>query len=113
VTTAIGLGQHPANLQGLHLNSVLAATDFSPASDRAVAEAISIARLYGAKLCVLNVVSSLGINLAGAGAMEMAAEAAWRDMAQLEHDLSLSRLLQGVDAFMRNSRRSCSAISLI
>ena len=98
MSTTTGLLQHSAELQGLHLRSVLAATDFSPASDRAVAEAISIARLYGAKLYVLNVVSSLGINLAGAGAMEIAVNAACRDMAQLEHDLSVSRLLQGVDA---------------
>ena len=88
----------PRRLQGLHLSSVLAATDFSPASDRAVAEAISIARHYGAKLYVLNIVSSLGFNLSGAGAMAVAAKAAWRDMARLEDDLSRSRLLQGVDA---------------
>jgi nucleotide-binding universal stress UspA family protein len=35
--------------------------------------------------------------LAGAGAMAMATEAAWRDMARLQDDLSVSRLLQGVD----------------
>jgi len=98
VSATAGLPQHSGQLQSLHLKSVLAATDFSPASDRAVAEAISIARHYGAKLYVLNIVSSLGFNLSGAGAMAVAAEAAWRDMARLEDDLSRSRLLQGVEA---------------
>ena len=98
MSATTGLPQHSARLQDLHLSSVLAATDFSPASDRAVAEAISIARHYGAKLYVLNIVSSLGFSLSGAGAMAVAAEAAWRDMARLEDDLSRSRLLQGVDA---------------
>ena len=97
MSTTTDRPQHTAQLQSLHLRSILAATDFSPASNRAVAEAISLARHYGAKLYVLNIVSSLGINLSGAGAMAVATEAAWRDMAQLEDDLSRSRLLQGIE----------------
>ena len=56
------------------LKSVLAATDFSPPlTARWLVQAISIARHYGAKLYVLNIVSSLGFNLSGAGAMAVAA----------------------------------------
>ena len=98
MSTMTGLPQNSAQRESLHISSVMAATDFSPASDRAIAEAVSIARHYGAKLHVFNIVSSLGIRLSGAGAMAAATEAAWRDTARLEEYLSLNRLLQGVNA---------------
>ena len=98
MSTMTGLPQNSAQRESLHISSVMAATDFSPASDRAIAEAVSIARHYGAKLHVFNIVSSLGIKLSGAGAMAAATVAAWRDTARLEEYLSLNRLVQDVNA---------------
>ena len=44
------------------LNSVLIATDFSEASEKALRHALAIARHYGAKLYLLHVVSFAGIH---------------------------------------------------
>jgi nucleotide-binding universal stress UspA family protein len=86
-------------LPELRLKTVLIATDFSPASDRAVFQAVSIARRYGAKLYVVHIVSSMGFTLGGPGALALATEAAWRDMAQLERELSRRRMSQGLTSF--------------
>jgi nucleotide-binding universal stress UspA family protein len=68
MTLSASLPDLQTQLPDLQLKSVLIATDFSPASDRAVFQAISIARHYGAKLYVVHIVSSLGFILAGPGA---------------------------------------------
>jgi len=51
------------------LKSVLVATDFSEASDKALRHALAIARHYGAKLYLAHVVSSLGFTLVGPDAV--------------------------------------------
>ncbi len=99
MTLPASLPDLQTQLPELRLKSVLIATDFSPASDRAVFQAISTARHYGAKLYVVHIVSSLGFILAGPGALALATEAAWRDMAQLEKELSRRRMVQGLASF--------------
>lgn len=80
----------------LQLKSVLIATDFSQASEKPLCHALAIARCYGAKLYQAHVVSSLGLTLAGPGAIAAAEEAVCRDAAQLEDDLVRSGALSGL-----------------
>ena len=80
----------------LHLKSVLIATDFSEASEKALRHALAIARHYGAKLYVANVVSSLGFNLVGADAVNAAVEAVRRDAHRLKDRLAQSGALSGL-----------------
>jgi K+-sensing histidine kinase KdpD len=47
------------------IRKVLAATDFSPLSEKALRQAMSIARRYHAKFYIVHVVSSWGFNVAG------------------------------------------------
>ena len=77
----------PSTVVDIQLKSVLIATDFSPASQKPLRHAISIARHYGAKLYLMHVVSSLGFNLVGSDAVVAAVELAWRDMRQAEEHL--------------------------
>ena len=79
------------------LKSVLIATDFSKASAKPLRHALAIARHYGAKFYLTHVLSSLGYTLAGPQALELASEAAARDMQQLEHDLIENGSLAGLD----------------
>jgi nucleotide-binding universal stress UspA family protein len=76
--------------------SILLATDLSPASQRPLRHAISIARYYGATLYITYVVSALGFTMCGPEAVRLAIEASGRDMANLEQELSRSGLLDGV-----------------
>ncbi|MBZ5664139.1 MAG: universal stress protein [Acidobacteriia bacterium] len=80
----------------LRLKSILAATDFSEASQKPLRHALAIARHYGAKLYLAHVVSSLGFTLVGPDAVSAATEAAWRDARQLEDDLARRGALAGV-----------------
>jgi nucleotide-binding universal stress UspA family protein len=80
----------------LHLKSVLIATDFSDASDKAMRHGLAIARHYGARLYLVHVVSSLGFTLAGPGAINEAAEVVRRDARQLQDRLTQSGALAGV-----------------
>lgn len=64
----------------VHLKSVLVATDFSEASEKALHHALAIARHYHAKIYLAHVVSSLGFTLAGPEATTEAAALAVRDM---------------------------------
>ena len=73
----------------IHLKSVLIATDFSEASDKAARHALAIARHYRAKLYLAHVVSSLGFTLAGPDAVNLATEIVTREASELE-----TRLLQ-------------------
>jgi nucleotide-binding universal stress UspA family protein len=101
----------PTSLPSLQLKSILVATDFSPASDQPLLQAISIARHYGAKLYVVHIVSSLGFVLAGAGVLGLATEAAWRDMEQLEEELSHMGMLKGLDShFFVTDGRVCEEL---
>jgi nucleotide-binding universal stress UspA family protein len=79
----------------IHLKSILIATDFSEASDKALRHALAIARHYGAKLYLVHVVSSLGFTLVGADAIHLATEIVSRDARQLENRLIQSGALTG------------------
>jgi nucleotide-binding universal stress UspA family protein len=81
----------------LRLKSVLVATDFSQASETALRHALAIARRYGAKFYLAHVVSSLGLTMAGPGAITASEEAVWRDAKHLEDDLVRSGALAGLE----------------
>ena len=78
------------------LKSVLIATDFSEASDKALRHALAIARHYGAKLYLAHVVSSLGFTLVGPDAVNVATEIVWSDARQLEARLVQNGALAGL-----------------
>ena len=59
----------------IELKSVLIATDFSEASEKALRHALAIARHYGAKLYLAHVVSSLAYTLVGPDAVVAATDA--------------------------------------
>jgi nucleotide-binding universal stress UspA family protein len=80
----------------LQLKSILVATDFSEASEKALRHALAIARHYGAKFYLVHVVSSLGFTLVGPDAVSAAAEAVWRDARKLEDDLVQRGALAGL-----------------
>jgi len=71
----------------IHLQSILVATDFSSASERALRHALSIARYYDAKLYVMHVVSSLGLTMNGPDAVAAATTLALRDAMLAERKL--------------------------
>jgi nucleotide-binding universal stress UspA family protein len=76
--------------------SILIATDFSEASENALRYALALARFYKAKLCLANVVSSLGPAMAGPGAIAACDEAVLREAAQLEASLGRTGALTGI-----------------
>ncbi|MGA2371357.1 MAG: universal stress protein [Candidatus Korobacteraceae bacterium] len=80
----------------LRLNSVLIATDFSEASEKALRHGLAIARHYGARLYLVHVVSSLGFTLVGPDAINEAVEAVRRDAHQMQDRLAQSGALAGV-----------------
>jgi len=80
----------------IHLKSVLIATDFSEASEKASRHALAIARHYGAKLYLAHVVSSLGFTLVGPDAVNLATEIVSRDARELENRLVQSGALTGL-----------------
>ena len=80
----------------IHLKSVLVATDFSEASEKALRHALAIARHYGAKLYVAHVVSSMAFTLVGPDAVNAATDAVCRDARQLENQLVRSGALAGL-----------------
>jgi len=69
------------------LKSVLIATDFSEASQKALRHALAIARHFDAKFYLAHVVSHLGYTIAGPEASQLAAEKTARDTKQLEQEL--------------------------
>ena len=78
----------------VRLNSVLIATDFSAASEKALRHTLSIARYYGAKLYIMHVVSSAGLTMAGPDAIAQATTAALRDTTLTERELIASGALR-------------------
>ncbi len=80
----------------IHLKSVLIATDFSIASEKAVRHALAIARHYGAKLYLTHVVSSLGFTLVGPEAVNTVTDTVCREAHQLEDHLVQSGALAGL-----------------
>lgn len=78
------------------MKTILVATDLTPASENALAHAVSIARHFQAKLCLLHVVSSLGLTLAGGENTATSGALAQRDAALLERKLIVTGKLQGL-----------------
>src|ERR1700751_2735189 len=76
--------------------SILIATDFSEASEKALRYSLALARFYESKLCLAHVVSSLGPAMVGPGAIAACEEAVLRDAAQLEASLVRSGALTGI-----------------
>jgi len=67
--------------------SILIATDFSEASEKALRYSLELARFYESKLCLAHVVSSLGPAIAGPGAIAACEEAVLREATQLQASL--------------------------
>jgi len=82
---------------GVSMRRVLAATDFSSLSQKALRQAISIARRYHAKLYIVHVVSSWGFNVAGYDAAVEASKLAQADLEKLVSGLIKSGALKDVD----------------
>lgn len=76
--------------------NVLMATDFSKCSERALRYAIGIARRYGATLHLFHWVDPTAYRMVGEDAVQMAVEAAWRDLQQLDTDLVVKGLLRSI-----------------
>lgn len=79
------------------LKSVLVASDFSKASARPLRHALAIARHYGAKFYFSHVVSSIGYTIAGPPALDLAFEAAERDMQKALAHMLEDGSLTGLD----------------
>jgi nucleotide-binding universal stress UspA family protein len=77
--------------------NVLMATDFSKCSERALRYAIGIARRYGATLHLFHWVDPTAYRMVGEDAVQMACEAAWRDIQQLDTDLAVKGLLRSME----------------
>ncbi len=76
--------------------SILLATDFSEASEKALRYSLELARFYESKLCLAHVVSSLGLTMAGPGAIAACEEAVSREAADLEDSLIQTGALTGI-----------------
>jgi len=81
----------------VQVRSVLVATDFSSASDKAISHAISIARHYRAKLCLMHVVSSVALNMAGPEAVAHATSLAFQDLTSVERQLVCGGVLRDIE----------------
>jgi nucleotide-binding universal stress UspA family protein len=84
-------------MKSLDLKSVLVATDFTEASDKAFLHGIAIARHYGATLYIVYVVSFSGFALAGIEAVGLAASASERDIDRYVNEMENSGKLNGVE----------------
>ena len=76
--------------------SILIATDFSEASEKALSYSLALARFYESKFCLAHVVSSLGMTMAGLGAIAACEEAVSREAADLEDSLIHTGALTGI-----------------
>ena len=76
--------------------SILIATDFSEASEQALRYSLALARFYESKFCLAHVVSSLGLTMAGPGAIAACEEAISREIADLENSLTQTGALTGI-----------------
>src|SRR5271169_2368909 len=76
--------------------SILIATDFSEAAEKALRYSLALARLYESKFCLAHVVSSLGLAMAGPGAIAACEEAASREAAELQDSLIQTGALTGI-----------------
>jgi nucleotide-binding universal stress UspA family protein len=76
--------------------SILIATDFSEASEKALRYSLALARFYESKFCLAHIVSSLGLTMAGPPAIAACEEAVSRDAADLEASLIQTGALTGI-----------------
>ena len=76
--------------------SILIATDFSEASEKALRYSLALARFYESKFCLAHVVYSLGLTMAGPGAIAACEEAVSREAADLEDSLIQTGALTGI-----------------
>ncbi|MGD0468720.1 MAG: universal stress protein [Terriglobales bacterium] len=76
--------------------SILIATDFSEASEKALRYSLALARFCGSRLCLAHVVSSLGPAMAGPAAIAACEEAVSREAADLEESLIQTGALTGI-----------------
>jgi nucleotide-binding universal stress UspA family protein len=83
--------------KSLELKSILVATDFTDASDKALQHGIAIARHYRATLYVVYVVSSVWFTIAGPEAVVLATRASERDIDGLVNKMVDSGRLNGVE----------------
>jgi nucleotide-binding universal stress UspA family protein len=84
----------PSKIIDVKPRSIVFATDFSAASERALRHAISIAKYFKSKLYFVHIISSLGLTLAGPDAISTSASLAQRDAAILERKLILNGTLR-------------------
>jgi nucleotide-binding universal stress UspA family protein len=78
------------------LKRILIATDFSPASERALWHGLAIARRFGDSVDIVHIVDSLGFRMTGADVVAQAVELAQRDLKKLEAGLVRSGPLEGI-----------------
>jgi len=76
--------------------SILVATDFSEASEKALHYSLALARFYESKFCLAHVVSSLGLTMAGPDAIAACEEAVSREAAELKNSLIQTGALTGI-----------------
>lgn len=81
----------------LRLKSVLVATDFSETFEMPLRLGLAVAHHYGTAFYVAHVVSDLAHMIAGPPALQLACEAASRELQNLEHDLVEKGSLVGLD----------------
>ncbi len=81
---------------GVMIHSVLAATDFSPASGKAQRHGLSIARHFHAKFFLAHVVPSVGLNMVAADAREDALKLALQEITERERAMVQDGTLQGL-----------------
>ena len=78
------------------LKQILLATDFSPASERALWHGLAIARRFGASVDIVHVVDSLGFRMTGGEVVAQAVDLAQRDLRKLEAGLLRNGPLHGI-----------------
>jgi nucleotide-binding universal stress UspA family protein len=76
--------------------SILIATDFSEASEKALRYSLALARFYESKFCLAHVVSSLGLTMAGPDAIAACEEAVAREAADLEDSMIQTGAVVGI-----------------
>jgi nucleotide-binding universal stress UspA family protein len=83
-------------IEQARVTSILVAYDFSNASRKPLLHALTIARHFGAKLHMAYVVSSIGYEMAGPEASQLAVDGSRRDAQRLETDLLKNGNLAGL-----------------
>jgi nucleotide-binding universal stress UspA family protein len=96
-----GFATSPANsevIARVGFKKILIATDYSAFSNKAMHYGLAIARTYHSKVCLANVVSSLGFAMAGPEAVSEAVHLGINEAAELRKKLEAGGFLEGVSA---------------